>query len=1229
MNRTLIGAFLLSALTALPVVAQEALPPAKIALPSMLSTTSAGKAVDGRPWQYIVWQTGDTAWLRNRVLALYIKPGAADATSTFTPLGTTAVTRDPAALKIYIERARALSDAAKHQLFTDTINDLVERWKTDGQSVPATLEQKLSALVNRTLTSEEDAVTLRQVSTSFPAIRMALGMGWAGPLPVADGSTATIEVREFDPTAQKDLQVVGRVTFLAGRAAPLTAPSGLVQVPDLTPEGNMNVKLRWALPDALRRQNLQSTGFVVWRSDSAGLTNSVRLNRFPIELSKLYTNAEAANFTADPSTFFVMDRGTDGNPSSPGFQTERTCYYAVAALDWLGQSGPVSPVIPGYVVNTIPPPVPSGLGVEEITTGVSGQTQVRLRLTFNGIPVVAGNTLAHRQAIYRGGGNETDSLRKLNQLLPDPELPIPFGETGLNALSVVNNTNGGRIVFNDTGLLPSSAPAGQSFWYSVRSIHDTVLGPIYSAPSPPVFGAFHDREGPQAPEGALGSDGPVTIARYVTSVSALINDGATTLGTGRFMRLTCTRQDKNVRYATFHVTTPATGGDGTIIGDSKKVFFAPNSDIVYSDYFWFEPGPLRGASGVAYDSLNFVCTAFSDMDIPSFRTWTTLDWNNLGGASKTQRTLVNFSAQVIGESQLVTTDPAMSPRLETPAFNSTVTQGTTVTATLSSNAWNGKKAIIRITRSSYSTVYRVAKVTAAATLSFDDPILTIPSAPTATYLTRIRKDIQSPMPPGFAGESWLPAAPEPGHFSFLPDGTAPSLWVNLTLQPQTAEYRIYRQVDGGQLGLISEGNADYLPGQANQIVIEDKPNLPASGVVCYYGQLFDSSGNPSPLKQIGECLKIIADPPVPVLDAPEQLGTAASPQMKVKWFCPKVGVKRFHVRVVDETTGQDLTTATGGTKLSAALTDGFYFNTPTGGPPTINYNGAVFITSANATPAGAVPPAANEPVLHTMTFNVKADRKYTVEAWAESWAGKEGNRSMPQTFIWRSVVPSGSVPWPARPLPPVILGSSLGIVAANFTPQLQASQGPITYYSAEQNPVFVTLGVMPLSATGFTTSRLNLPSGDTEFPVLNADPSSYLYKASRDPNAYLANILDPATLVVKPASNVVLYRQMTATQGRDTTNTADLVQVSPLIQNVSWLPIGGTQAGVVDQNILAIPFHNGTRYTHANLDIADFHPVSDVSTYRYFLVQFDANGEISLTIDAGSVTVPNPTIIEN
>jgi hypothetical protein len=1243
--RSVLIAFVVASAANDKSAAQEAfVPPAKISLPSVLSTTATGKSIAGQPWEYVVWQTSDYAWLKNRTLSIHIKPGAADADTSYTLLGTTGITTDPATLKVLLDRAKAIAtnpeeanEAPQDTELGTILDSLCANWKVASEPVPATREGKLSALVKRALTHEEDASTLRQISISYPAVRMALGLGWAGPLPVPDGSTATIEVREHDPVAKMDLQVVGRVTFLAGRPVTLGRASTPRQVPDLTSEGNLCVKLRWAVDDTLRRQALQTTGFAVWRMDNAPaasiptateIANGFQLNRYPVDIPKLLTEGQVADFTHDPKTYFAIDRGTNNVVGAPGFTAEGTRYYCIAALDWLGQPGPVSVYKLCHIVKTTPPQVPTGLSVEERTVDDASPNQRRLRLTFDGNSAVPHPDVpaASRFAIYRGGGPQTTSLAELNRLLPNPELPIVPPLSGINPL-VLRTATTGRMIYNDSTLQPTPENLSRSYWYSVRAIRDTALGEIYSAPSPPAFGTFRDREGPLAPDGSLAIDSPVTLVRYLSKSSETLTDGSAGIGNGRWLRVRCSRAGRtDIRSVALHLVDTSTGA---VVLARPKVVFGNGIDEVYVDYFWYNP---RTASAGSYENLTAVCTAESKYGVSSFREAIALTWTTDGGASQTLRTVVRFEAKVETDSQLNFGNVAPRPRMEALTGGYSLTnQGSSVTLTFNSAAWNGRKAIIRIVRSGFPDVVRLAKVNANRRVIFDDPRFTISGQPPGGYTIHFRKDTQSPMPVGFTGQTWLPSGKEGGHLSFSPvTGGLPSLWITLGVTPGSAEYRVYRQVDGGQMGLIAEGACDDSSpnGIPPQILVEEKPNIPTNAVVCYYGQLVDSSGNPSALKQIGECIPVIAPIAAPVVDAPEQKGTIASPQMTVKWFASKSGVKNFQVCVKEKATGAVLANPAGATKLPTSASFGVYFDkSPTGSLPEISIDPPIYVMDLLETPMGAVPPVPEEPAVFSLTYDVKPDTEYIVDVTAIDLAGNPAATSLPQKFTWRGQVASGSVPWPARPLPPVIDGEILGVRAISVTPSVIAGQGPANYYNADRLPVFVTIGLMPLHPTsGFTTEIISgggVTVPEPAVPSLLADTEDKRYRGAQDPNAHLFKTISPLTNLPTPVRQVVLYRQLTATQGRDTSQTADVIQVSPLIQSIMWIPRSGGRQAFVDQHVVAFPVYIAPEFDSVLLGIADIHPILYGSTYRYFLVQFDATGEILQTIDAGTITTPS------
>jgi len=120
----------------------------------------------------------------------------------------------------------------------------------------------------------------------------------------------------------------------------------------------------------------------------------------------------------------------------------------------------------------------------------------------------------------------------------------------------------------------------------------------------------------------------------------------------------------------------------------------------------------------------------------------------------------------------------------------------------------------------------------------------------------------------------------------------------IQIQPSAGskEYRLYRRVDDGPLSLLCNGNITNIL----QLIqcFEDSPPV-NGGTICYYLQLLDENGNPSPLTPLGcvDTAPTIALP-APVLAKITPIGTdPGSAGMKLSWFCPPYGVDRFEVRV--------------------------------------------------------------------------------------------------------------------------------------------------------------------------------------------------------------------------------------------------------------------------------------------------------------------------------------------
>jgi hypothetical protein len=1248
---TLLRHFLLAALAFTTLLHGEpGQPPPAIVLPDTLATTATGRTIDGKPWTYLVVLPSDPASIAGKRFRIHLKPAAIAAAGNFSPIGEIQPVTDPTTLAVLIQRGIALGDDSK--TVREIIDSLVADWAPGSLDLPDEPHHRLAALIHRGASSESDAATLRALSLAHPVFRLALGLAWGGPIPVPAGTTCTIEVREVAPDGM-DLAVVGRCEFIAGQPAALTAPSAPVQLPDLTAEGDLTIKLRWGVPTPLRRQALQTTGFRVWRVPSAAsLPNPPTLAQLtatpgikqitiaPILLTKLFTSGnpatatDAANFSTDPTTFFTADN--NGRDEFINTQTvrgappilqptgtphiENTTYqYYVAALDWLKQPGPLSTAGNGVAVRTLPPPIPSNLLVEEKHLGGTA-TNIRLQLSFDPNPNVPGATPTERYAIYRGDSGP-QSLERRNYLLPRPELPLPPAETGLSALATLNHQPT-RLSFTDNAL-PAAANQATTFWYAIRAIHDTPLGPVYSAPSPPVFGTFHDYRGPNAPTGTLHTDPLRALCREATAsyiASEALPATAIVPFKGRIIRLVARRLDPEITTVQFIAIDPRTANTGS----GPRIVFAPGQDEVFFDAFFADP---TGNPNVPTQVV-FAAACLARNGSASYIAWRQLGWGTGGiAASATQRTRITFECASSPTSQLATTGTFGSKMLETPPNPVFAFEQTTVRATFPTTTYDGRTAIITTLRGVTS---RQAVKVKGSTLTFADPGR-LPGAPAATHTFRIVRPFQphggsnpsaDQLPPAWpVAITWPPPPPETEHVT---GDLANTLSVALTLTPESKEYQVHRQVDAAPMTLIAEGIADHETHALQEIVVADRPNLPASGRICYFARLVDRHGNASPLAQIGPCIDLIAPTPIPVLNDPKPAGTSAAPKMQLSWFCPPQGVRRFRIRLVDLTSGTESVSSPGATQLPVDANHPVYFNpSPAGVAPTSLAQGTSFATHLQA----PLNEAADPPSTHTAEFNIQADHEYHVEVEAVGLNPDDRQRSLPRKFVWRSPVASGAVAWPARPLPKVVDGIPLNLQARELHPGnpyfASCYASPLQPFDAESTPVLVPLALLPVTANGFSSSRSGtVPEIQVgSFPLLTPDTASPLYRGSIDPNAHLLSIPSAAsTSQLVPLLPVVIYRQVVAAQGLNTTNTGELVQCSPMVTRIAWRN-NAPSCAIVDPLIVTLPAYSSGNFTSASLWLPDTKPVVAGSTYRYFLVRFATDGEIEQVIDCGTVTI--------
>ncbi|MCX6904568.1 MAG: hypothetical protein NTW03_14025, partial [Verrucomicrobia bacterium] len=135
-------------------------------------------------------------------------------------------------------------------------------------------------------------------------------------------------------------------------------------------------------------------------------------------------------------------------------------------------------------------------------------------------------------------------------------------------------------------------------------------------------------------------------------------------------------------------------------------------------------------------------------------------------------------------------------------------------------------------------------------------------------------------------------------------GLIPPIIVTFLPTETSQEWRLYRRVDTGPLSLICQGNITNVWDALNCI---DDSLPPNSATMCYFLQLFDEHGNPSPLTKL-LCLDCGSSQnlPVPLLSPITAAGHTNNPSMNLVWFCPPFGLDRFEVWIgVDKSSASD------------------------------------------------------------------------------------------------------------------------------------------------------------------------------------------------------------------------------------------------------------------------------------------------------------------------------------
>lgn len=402
--------------------------------------------------------------------------------------------------------------------------------------------------------------------------------------------------------------------------------------------------------------------------------------------------------------------------------------------------------------------------------------------------------------------------------------------------------------------------------------------------------------------------------------------------------------------------------------------------------------------------------------------------------------------------------------------------------------------------------------------------------------------------------------------------------VTIQLTPGTKEYKLYRRIDFGPLTLVKQGPADFDVVTAIQIPDEALP--PNAASICYYGQLFDEHGNPSPLTLLGDDCILVAGTtplPTPMLAGLQITGTEASPKMTIKWFCPPYGVERFMIHIASK---PEIMPAS----ISSVLSD---YISPTPEEVVYTEDGVTETNEFFIYRTPRIGPGFGNGAQFDVEVSVAQGRKYTVFIKAVGKDESVGPRSNVEDGIWSPAIVAGpQVPWPARPLPPLNI----------FSTNLIATRLPAS--------IFDGVGVL----IGLTTERTT--QGSTRQP------------------GYIHSDQDPMTYIFKNADGdhlfpVAMYRVQVASAAFPVVS-GDVVQVTPLMEQIAFnrqLVNGINVVTIVDPFIALVSGAAGTNVPWSLLYLLDTQPVILGAKYLYLLVRFDDQHEIEEVVPSTIVEV--------
>ncbi|MEI6603736.1 MAG: hypothetical protein WCP35_00395 [Verrucomicrobiota bacterium] len=1090
-------------------------------------------------WAYLLWQAGDDSLLEGRTLALYRKVGDPQAAALYKMECVITHSWDTRLAESVLKRATNVGDD-----LTLLANALQSNFHDILPPSSAGLAEQALYCIQTAVAKPELRGHIAMLARKHPAMAMLLGTAHVSELPAS--GQVTYELRDYDPVKKSDRAVIGRSTVTVGQPLVLPNPGVPVLVPPLPGEGartHLSARLRWATPTDLRGVAILQFGFNVYRVSAS----YVQQHGFPWEkpslaqLQAAVANPGGADMAVKVNRLPVVpDDDLDADPAGD-IDNDRSTVFFIDDNDALQ-------------------------GGNRFDDGAKFYYYITAR-----------------DVLGRDGTPSPGANIQICDTMP----PLPPGHVRATPVYHFIPANGAtpasgyhhfRVSWRDPGLRASDRPGEESIggfyvyrWDSVQTMNH------YAPKVNPATGVIMG-DAPVTPDqGALIADVHAVAGQDLYSWDD-VNGPKTPANTGTSYVYTVRAYDNGA------CARNLSGDSGPAIGNLLDLELSASSG---------------GTSSIIYTTLVPKLTAKPAYTVPGATAADPAKWAfelqctaNSGGTADyaefecpvgTLLGHVRFGAGVLAGQQLARLSVLIpfQPGIDMPLCRIHLRSGTVTTSTAA--ALNiGKPS------SGYCVV--------PWELSVDRKTHSHEGLP-GDYTTAHVPDPPTPSDPAVPGNDYV----------------GPTL--HLVFPPGATRWQLLRQIDAGDKAFYLEGSAVGIP----FLDVPDVQPAPGNCRYCYYLKTFDAANKPSEPSLV-DCIyqRSASTLPRPVLAALENAKTSAGqPAMRVLWTCPPYSVERFLVQI--ETDGD--VPMTGLSNLSDNLLGCGQENQDTGA------DRWHWVAWYQTTRVQVMPDYPRSSFSALVPVHAGQHYRVTVQAAGPGqWRDRNiplGELSDAQEFLWNNLdstgngdpttgaprdqsvdggaggtLPNSTLPWPARPLPPLLAPDARFALTlkkqSDHTALLDTRFGPMVRVG---NSGDFQIGSRPLTIY--------------EDPLTHAITTRI--QRSFDPRLFIYQINNRGLLPC------MLYRRQATVGGVKHA----WIQVTPLIEDIAYeaAAVANDNTTIIHDPWFVIPEPlTGTK--SPELFLVDRHPVVRGTTYEYALLLFDAaTKEPSSTLPLGEITV--------